>query len=157
MREVIQQAEGNISKLAAILEVSRPTVYAWLDQLELSDLVGVSSSLSLDRLDDVYSKDSQASKPGQDVESTEKYVKPRLVDATSIRTVSSVMPQQDLRMQRSVLVSDSRWKWAKHRGVDSNKTVSDIVEEALDLLRSKIEAEHGERRRASPVEGADDE
>jgi hypothetical protein len=149
MMGLIRETNGNISRAAATLGVSRPTAYDWLRQLDLLEYAGVRAKDDPDDTDTPYTPDGVdglyggGRKPLNNNESTQKYVKPLPERSATLPPMSSVTErptrQQDLRLQRSVLVADSRWSWAKHLSVDTKKSVSDIVEEALDLLREKLE------------------
>jgi hypothetical protein len=107
MLSVIQSARGNIVRIAAVLGASWPTVYAWLDLLDISSTVGIHSQLGI----------------------------PSQLEAAMRKAAE----KQDVRMQRNVTITDSRWIWARHHAIDAKKSVSEIVEEALDLLRAKTE------------------
>jgi hypothetical protein len=123
----------NLRRLAASLGVTPPTLYEWIYQLDLTAVAGVNSK---DAVDGLYSKEERVR---LDVDRGQKYVKTQRGEERTLGAVTLAMAEQDLRMQRSVLITDSRWTWAKHRAVDAKKTTSEIVEEALDLLRQREE------------------
>ncbi len=43
------------------------------------------------------------------------------------------------RDKQSVYLSPDLLRWVKHRAVDQNKEISEVVEEALQLYRSQLE------------------
>lgn len=50
-----------------------------------------------------------------------------------------VLPDQ-ARYPRTMRLSEGLWRWVRVRGIETDRTASDIVEAALELLRAKVGA-----------------
>jgi hypothetical protein len=151
LKEVIRQYKGNISHIAEHFDRSRPTIYLWIYQHGLAEFAGIVDPEALAAADDAPSpestlrqdcKDSLDVNPPmgcQDVNHTNKYVKPQSGDAPIF---GGVEPQTvDAKTQRGISFAKSWWRWVRVYAAQTDKTASEVVQEALIHFREKVERE----------------
>ncbi len=159
LEQAIRSNGGNLARVAASLECSRPTLYKWIRQLGLSKLAGLPEAMAdtlrgvegtyrLPRVSSVDSVDGVATVNGPvvGVEYTKKYVKPNrdsrpmLVDVSATATTATSIPTPaGPKTQTTVRVDDALWRWARKFGVDRRMHGGDVVELALRRLRDQVE------------------
>lgn len=146
MSDLIRAREGVLSRVAGDLGVSRPTLYKWIWQLGLSVACGLSSEVGPERLVNVDGGNVAPVKPVNSRESGNngvKCVKPGGASRPILSGMASpallrTAPPAEPRIQRSVLLTESRWSWARKHAIDAKVSASDVVEAALDLYRQAL-------------------
>lgn len=113
----------SLSKAAAILGCSRPSLYTWIYQYGLHELAGV----RLDSLDDQECKDS-------------RYTKERFSGRSSVnspspnrRRLALVTPatERAIKVPATVKIDEGLWKRIKKLAIDRGCTTSQFVEQSL--------------------------
>ena len=139
-RKVIEAAikaeGGNLSRVAALLGCSRPTLYTWIYQLGLQDLAGI-------RKDTINDVGWHSTNPKETTFSSDKSIGP---GGPILRVVSTA--PVDLRISATAKVRESVWKQIRKTAIDRGCTTSEVVEEALVNLLALSE------RRAEKKGGA---
>lgn len=116
---------GNITKAAAALGVSRPTLYDWIWKLDLSRVAG---------LDSQERKDWAHRKPLAVVVDAGVSVKPFPPERPilgAMETVAATEATDDVKLPHNVRLSESVWRRTQHESIDRGMTTSDLVERAL--------------------------
>lgn len=122
LEQLLRETDGNISRLAGLLDISRPTLYEWIYQLDLASIAGIAS---VSNPDELYSSDSQAQ------ENTGRSVKPQAQKGRKFQLVSSqVAVAADPRVNTSVRIRASIWKRMRKLAIDENRPVAELMEEA---------------------------
>jgi hypothetical protein len=139
-RDVVEAAlrskGGNITKAAAVLGVSRPTLYDWIWKLDLSRVAG------LDSQERKESRERQPLAPVEDVGVSVKPFPPERPILGAMETVAATEATEDVRLPHNVRLPESVWRKTQHESIDRGITTSDLVERAL---RSFLGMGGGER------------
>jgi transposase-like protein len=133
--KAIEESSGVLTRVAATLDCSRPTLYKWIWQYSLQRLAGLDSGSNGDS---EASVDRQHCKHEPNVKYEKKYVKFSGGERPTFGSMSTTQPTEGLRMQRSVKLTDAQWAWARKRAIDEGCSASDLVERALDLYRKRL-------------------
>jgi hypothetical protein len=126
LEQLLRACEGKVTRLAALLDVSRPTAYKWIYQLDLASVAGISSASGVSGVDALYRADRQTH------EDTEKAVKPQNGQERRLHGVSSVTVARDPRVNTSIRMRESVWKRMRKRAIDEGRSVADLLEEASE-------------------------
>ena len=114
----------SLSKAAAILACSRPSLYTWIYQYGLQRLAGI----RVDSLDGVECKDSPYTKERFSGRST---VKSSDSEGRRFRLVTPAT-ERALKVPATVKLDESLWKRIKKLAIDRGCTTSQFVEESLN-------------------------
>jgi hypothetical protein len=137
LERLLRAGDGKLTRLAALLDVSRPTLYKWIYQLDLAGVAGISSVSAVDGL---YGERVQ---PEQN---TEKAVKPLAIDERRLHGVSSIAIATDPRVNTSIRIRESIWKRMRKRAIDEGRPVAELLEDAaaayLAERAGKVDAEN---------------
>jgi hypothetical protein len=128
MERLLRAGDGKLTRLAALLDVSRPTLYKWLYQLDLSGVAGISSTSSVDAL---YGDRVQAE------ENTEKAVKLLPVAGHRLHGVNSITVATDPRVNTSIRIRESIWKGMRKRAIDEGRPVAELLEDASEAYLAR--------------------
>ncbi len=142
LERLLRSGNGSLTRVAGLLDVSRPTLYKWIYQLDLVRLAGISI---VDGPYSLYSKARQVQ------ENTEKSVNPQAPRGRNLEGVESVVTvAMDPRVNTSVRIRESLWKQMRKRAIDENRPVADLMEEAAAAYlvakkprRARTEGEDG--------------
>lgn len=137
LKAAVKGSKGNLTEVASKLGCSRPTLYKWIDQLDLRDFVGVRSAYTVDDepraggVGEVY--DGESGGHG----TRGKRTRERVLIFPDMAT-GSTLPDT-FRRQRSVTISEGMWRWARVEAAKSDRTAADVIEAALVLYRRRME------------------
>jgi len=129
VKEAIQAAGGNLTLAANLLGCSRPTLYKWVDQLDLTRLAGVRREARVDGVDA-----TQARTSGQAAVKLEG--QPLSIFPT-VSAEAAVLDQ--FKRQRGVSMTGAQWRWVRTYAAQTDRDASDVVAEAIDLLKRRVE------------------
>lgn len=123
VKKAIVDGQGNLTRSAALLGCSRPTLYTWIYMYGLDRLAGICQ----DRRDELDMKDRKDSHPSKE---SIPAVKSTAQDPSNLRLV----PQQaavEIPVNATVVLPKSLWKLVRKTAIDRDCTVSSFVESAL--------------------------
>jgi hypothetical protein len=127
-RAVVEQAirvtDGNITKTAALLGCTRDTVYRWIYQLGLQRLAGIHGDDRSDTLDRKVCPDARGRK------NTFPPVRSDASEQRRFQLVNTAVPV-DPKISVTIKTRESVWKKMRKKAIDTGRTTSDLVEEAL--------------------------
>jgi transposase-like protein len=131
VKKAIQDAEGNLSRAAALLGCTRQTLYTWIYQLGLERLAGVrmDSRDGLDkhrRPDRRHASTNQTGGSGVQSSASSRSIL-RAVEATN--TAEPIIPA-------TIKIRESLWKRLKIRAIEDGTTMGTIVDDALERVLS---------------------
>lgn len=127
LERLLRASDGKLTRVAALLDVSRPTLYKWLYQLDLASVAGVSSTYGDSSTYAAYSSMRQPA------ENTKKAVKPEPTEAPTLQDVNSAATTAtDLRVNTSIRIRESVWKRMRKRAIDEGRPVAELLEEASE-------------------------
>lgn len=123
----------SLSKVADILQCSRPSLYKWLDQYGLDRLAGVRHA----EPDGVNRKGEPYRASGAQGQST---VNPGRRDGTTLQLVNTAT-QREARVTITSKARGSVWKRVRKVAIDLERPLADLVEEGLEMMLEKRELE----------------
>lgn len=118
----IRSQAGNLTRLAGALGVSRPTLYKWIYQLDLSTVAGVAT------IDGAYGS------------YTRNYVKPSPMEGVSLSDVEQSSTVADPRISTNVRIRDGVWRALRKLAIDRGTSASDLLERAAVEFLKKAES-----------------
>jgi len=124
-------AGGNLTRAATLLGCSRPTLYKWVDQLDLTRLAGVR------REPDVYGVD--AKQGHTHVGTSVNLAGPQVPILAGVSAEAAVLDQ--FKRQRGVSMTGAQWRWVRTYAAETDRAASDVVAEAIELLRRRVESQ----------------
>jgi hypothetical protein len=123
LEALIRQAKGNLTRLAARLDVARPTLYTWIYQHDLTSVAGIDGGYSTHRLDHANRKDTES----------RNNVRARKHGGRSLQIVSTATRvATDPRVNTSVRIRESIWKRMRMRAIAEGRTVAEVLERASE-------------------------
>lgn len=141
VKKALVESGGNLSRAAAILGCSRPTLYTWIYKLGLYKLAGV----CLDRRVELDSRERKDTRPNTGIKTT---VKPDAGKSPTLGDVEQVAVN-DMPIQATIRVRESLWRNAKIAAIQEGITVAQYVERLLEVAqapRRRTEAGSGDPR-----------
>lgn len=140
LKKAIADAEGNLSKAAALLGCTRQTLYNWIYSNELEKFAGIRP----DRRAELDTRERLDTRPGPArLSSPERNMTNRGgAGRHTFSLVSSVAQatESDLVIQVSVKVKESLWQRTKLEAVRRRTTMGALVASALEAELSDEEA-----------------
>lgn len=132
VKKAILDGQGNLTRAAAILGCSRPTLYTWIYQHGLERVAGICQ----DRRDEL---DKRERKDGRNA----KEIIPAVKSGSPGLPTLSLVPQQaaiEMPVNATVRLPESLWKKVRKTAIDRDCTVSQFVEAALKVALDQVEA-----------------
>ena len=129
----IREAKGGVSRAAQNLGCSRSTLYNWIYQLQLQDVVGIRS---LDGPDSRVCQDSRDAVECEDsatdraVSASVRFSRP---GGPTLKLVNTLMAGPDLKIPATIRISEALWKRARKEAIDRGCTASQLTEKALAI------------------------
>lgn len=115
---------GNLTRLAGVLGVSRPTLYKWIYQHDLTGVAGVASVDGRGTVDGKHTKNYGNSRTG---------LRPMLRGVEPVET--------DPRITTNIRMRDGIWRALRKLAIDRNTSASDLLERAAVEFLRKAENE----------------
>lgn len=129
LASLIRETGGNMTRLAALLNCSKPTVYKWVYQLGLDGLAGVGASDPYG----VSAATERAEQGGEDPSARKKGVNPAVAGIRRLTLVSSMASELvDPTINTSVRIRQSVWRRMRKAAIDSGKPVAALLEVAIE-------------------------
>jgi len=137
VEKAIRESGGNLSRAASLLGCSRPTLYKWIDLHDLTRLAGIRREPPVNTVDDRHARIA-----GQAAVNLGACHFPIL---QGVSAEAAVLDQ--FKRQRGVSMTGVQWRWVRTYAAQTDRDASDVVAEAIDLLKQRVEAP-GEKAKA---------
>jgi len=128
VKKAIADAGNNLSRAAAILGCSRPTLYTWIYQLGLERYAGI----RIDSRDELYRRDRKDIRPNHHEKKLNQVLNQGPASGPILRVVPPATETADLPVQAGVKLPESLWRRVKIEAIREGLTVSEYVRRSLE-------------------------
>lgn len=140
VKKAIADANGVLSRAAALLGCSRPTLYQWIYQLGLERHAGI----RIDSQTGVYRGDRKDTRSNNSEKKTNQVLSHGSASGHILRVVPPTTETVDYPVQAGVKLPESLWRQVKIEAIREGVTVSEYVKRTLEEKLTSA----GRRKRA---------